>query len=185
MAQIVFSFTTSTTVREAAALNLSIRQLGDAFADLTGNPSDAFKVRRGFTAIQRGVELGLTDVVRRSAVVAAGELGQRTPIDTGNAVSSWTPSVTVPIIVEETARPSRSRGRLRARARREFTALRFGLDAFIGNGVPYIERLEDGHSQQAPSGFTAQTVTGVLRWLRSQGRRAIEAPIRQAARRFR
>lgn len=34
-----------------------------------------------------------------------------------------------------------------------------GLVHFIGNSVPYIEPLEDGHSRQAPNGMVGLTVT--------------------------
>ena len=36
-----------------------------------------------------------------------------------------------------------------------------GQDIWISNNLPYIERLEDGHSTQAPNGMVALTLTAV------------------------
>lgn len=87
---------------------------------------------------------------------------ERTPVDTGRARASWT------IIAGET--PDRSvapddfaggalAGNAAAKNRQGSVAL--ATSYVISNNLPYIEALENGHSQQAPSGMVTLAVADV------------------------
>ena len=50
----------------------------------------------------------------------------------------------------------------KGRARRGWVKRSSGKDKIVQNRVPYIERLENGYSKQAPNGFTKQAVTSTV-----------------------
>ena len=116
--------------------------------------------RRQRRFVIRGLER-LTE--RQSAALTLRiheNLVNATPVDTGWAKGNWVPSKGQPF-VEEVGRegnPSAARGR---QDRGEDQVRTFTLSdgrLFIVNNVPYIQVLNDGHSQQAPSGFVERAV---------------------------
>jgi len=92
-------------------------------------------------------------VVRRIAFEAFSGVVLKTPVDTGRARANWIPAVgEMPTgTVDGVASPL---GAI-ATAVGAFTA---GKVIFIANNLPYIARLEDGYSQQAPQGMVARTM---------------------------
>lgn len=95
-----------------------------------------------------------------------------TPVDTGRARAGWIIAKS-----ERTARFTPPPGRYNVPVSRsvsngEGTTLigtdvavpyEKGKDVCITNNVPYIEALDNGHSQQAPQGFTDRAVNEVVR----------------------
>jgi hypothetical protein len=67
---------------------------------------------------------------------------KRTPIDTGNAINGWWKAV----------------GQVATSAGGTLDKLTIKDDAFLSNNVEYIQRLEYGHSQQAPDGMVRLTI---------------------------
>lgn len=107
--------------------------------------------------MSRGVFPAFEEVARRHMIQIATEVVMRTPVDTGLARSSWTPALGQLSFFREAFIVSRSPGQGRVKARAAFRGFRLGERMTVSNGLAYIGRLEDGHSQQAPSGFIFQT----------------------------
>lgn len=90
--------------------------------------------------------VGLQDkVVRVTALNMLSDLGLQTPVDTGAARSNWLPSIGVPRreTIEKTDGPPAM----------NFSGYILGMKIFIANNLPYIRRLNEGHSKQANPGF--------------------------------
>lgn len=97
------------------------------------------------------VEEDLTKRVRTIALAMLQEIVLRSPVDTGrfrnnNIVSIVSPVYASTVETDASGAGTISRG----------TAVMSGLEpyttVFIQNNLPYAQRLEDGHSKQAPPG---------------------------------
>lgn len=93
---------------------------------------------------------------RALGLEALGRLVQKTPVDTGHARGNW-------FTAEDKAPLSQIEGRTESEARTEGAAViaNFNINdhnLHLTNNVPYIERLENGWSQQAPQGMAKRTV---------------------------
>ena len=94
----------------------------------------------------------LTDLVRATHMEALSRIVLRTPVDTGRARNSWQSTV---------GRPATTDLRLDdpiAEGERVLEGLAPFTPTYISSNVPYILRLEYGHSRQAPEGMVALTV---------------------------
>ena len=122
---------------------------------------------RSFSQFRRRIALrakqfgeGVETKMRRAAIKADQTLVFRTPFDTGRAKSNWLVSLDSPVLEEL---PVNEVGNKEAAER---IALDQGLNTigqfksprnsaiFISNSVPYIEKLDNGSSAQAPEGFS-------------------------------
>lgn len=93
--------------------------------------------------------------VRKTALVIARELVLSTPVDTSRARSNWV----VGLGGAETAEvPASSAGATISAAESEIARRKAGQDIYISNNVPYIGRLNDGSSAQAPAQFVEQAI---------------------------
>lgn len=97
-------------------------------------------------------------VIRKVAIDMTSRIVLRTPVDTGRARANWTVSLGSPVYasgvqVDKTGAATISRGTA------ALGAFKAGPSIWIANGLPYIERLEDGYSGQAPGGMVGLTVT--------------------------
>lgn len=92
-----------------------------------------------------------------------------TPIDTGWASANWLPSVGSPLILPgeakggEDGKPSlaevQARARIADQGVNEVLAWKpADGPIFSTNSVPYISRLNDGHSPQSPRGFVQAAI---------------------------
>jgi hypothetical protein len=100
----------------------------------------------------------LVETVREDVLGLAlevhGNLVEATPVDTGHARVNWTPTVAAPARAEiEGADPSSAVDPVAA-----FGPASPGDAMFITNNVPYIRRLNEGSSPQAPAGFVEKAV---------------------------
>lgn len=84
--------------------------------------------------------------MRAAAFAVDRELVNTTPVDTGRAKNNWLLSLNLP----DTRLLKSSEINLGASALEAFT---FRDDILITNNLPYIRRLNDGSSVQAPAGF--------------------------------
>jgi uncharacterized protein CbrC (UPF0167 family) len=109
----------------------------------------------------RGDVEAITGALRRAAervikaitVNVAAELVERTPVDTGWARANWVPSVGAPHAGTVGAPEAHDMGAHEA-GLGQVAAYRLDQGpTFVSNHVPYINRLNEGHSAQAPSGF--------------------------------
>lgn len=89
------------------------------------------------------------EIVRVTTNVQA-KLIEATPVDTSFARSNWTPSVGAP--AEGTVPIGRNLVAAAIKYRLEFGS------AFLTNNAKYIQRLNNGSSTQAPSGFVEQSI---------------------------
>ena len=91
---------------------------------------------------------------------------QTTPVDTGWARANWIPEIGLRDI-EPAPQPASggSAGAAGAQALAVSTVIaqyKFPEKIQVGNGVPYIGVLNDGHSAQAPSGFVQRAINKTL-----------------------
>lgn len=106
-------------------------------------------------AVER-VVIALSLNVVANLVAAPSEGG--TPVDTGWARANWVPSVGQPFAGLAGSRNAVSFGE---QAAGQAAVLGYRLSqgrAFVVNGVPYILRLNDGHSPQADPGFIERAI---------------------------
>jgi hypothetical protein len=97
---------------------------------------------------------------------AAANLTEDTPVDTGHASNNWVPSLDSPFedVDGSEEAPSRS---AQAAGIAAVAAYELPQVGYVANNVPYIGRLNEGSSSQAPSGFVE---AAVLRAIRTEGR---------------
>jgi hypothetical protein len=88
-----------------------------------------------------------------------------TPVDVGWARANWVPSIGSPVSKNLRDVPSTSANAAAAQAEQRSAVARiatgYRLDqgkVFISNNVPYILRLNDGSSNQAPAGFVQNAI---------------------------
>jgi hypothetical protein len=104
----------------------------------------AFKVK---------VEQKLEKTVRATSLLVLGELIKNTPVDTGRAKSNWWPEINVVSVeIREPSSGNEAQG-LAVAARYKLTDT-----IYISNNLPYIRRLNEGHSTQSPAGFVEAAV---------------------------
>lgn len=112
------------------------------------------------------IEEGVNRIVRTVGVVVDTNLVQGTPVDTGRARSNWQVQIGSPTRSEiaayapgfdgstegENTRAAIEQGKAVIQTRQP------GQDIFISNNLPYIGRLNEGYSSQAPSGFVQEAI---------------------------
>lgn len=94
-------------------------------------------------------------LVRRVAVTVDSELVFSTPVDTGRARSNWQVELNQP--ASGTAEPVAASAAVAA-AEAKIATAKPGDTIHITNNLPYIGRLNDGWSAQAPAGFVETAV---------------------------
>ncbi len=104
------------------------------------------KTRKRFTQFHQALTL---DAAKRAIL--------KTPVDTGRARGNWMMEVGKPAEGTAESTDSSGAGTVTAIASR-IRAIRFGVRSFIVNNLPYIRKLEYGHSKQAPAGMVRTTV---------------------------
>lgn len=120
----------------------------------TGNKSFAVDLK----AFAEKAEGRMDTVVRKITLDLDTRIVQRTPVDTGRAQNNWNIAPDTPdtSTTEETDKSEQS---IITKAQAEINRLKAGGKIFITNNLPYIEALEDGHSEaQAPNGMVAVTL---------------------------
>jgi len=107
--------------------------------------------------------LGVADKLRR----AASEGG--TPVHTGWARANWVPSVGGPEVNVVGSPDAVSDSAYDAGVAQVVTGYTTdkGL-VFVSNNVPYIQRLNDGSSKQAPAGFVQGAIARTVEELRKR-----------------
>ena len=80
-----------------------------------------------------------------------------TPVDTGRARANWQASINSPIDTVSSDSDS-SGGKTISQAQAAIATYRSGDTIHITNNLPYIKRLNEGWSKQAPAGFVDKAV---------------------------
>jgi len=93
--------------------------------------------------------------LRIAAIKTWGKIIRMTPVDTGRARSNWFIGMSVG---SEINTVNRRRGP--QYINKELPNDLLNNKVYLYNNLPYIERLEYGHSQQAPKGFVRISLLG-------------------------
>lgn len=123
----------------------------------------SFKARLNQRA--REVQENSNEVVKQVAATVAQVVIYGTPVDTGHARANWLAGIGTEPTNEDpsededgTATLIEIEGVLHTRKSEE--------DIYISNNVPYINRLNDGYSAQAPAGFVEQGINTAIQGLK-------------------
>lgn len=106
------------------------------------------------------VEEDLKERIRAIATALHGEVVSRSPVDTGrfrrnNIVSIGEPVFATTLELDPDGSETKAMGIAALSALKPYTVV------YIQNNLPYAERLENGHSKQAPAGIYGITFIGV------------------------
>ncbi|UAG58578.1 hypothetical protein Kaya_041 [Pseudomonas phage Kaya] len=101
-----------------------------------------------------------------TALAIVGDLAYKTPVDTSQALSNWRVTLDSPATGTIAPHyPGLQGSSQRASAAETINAAKSvlankkpGQAIFITNNLPYIRRLNDGYSAQAPAGFVERAV---------------------------
>lgn len=100
------------------------------------------------------VEPAVDDTLRKVALVANQTVIMATPVDTGRARANWQVSVDAPITEQVESTDANGALQRNVQVIRDY---RSG-PIILQNNVPYIGRLNDGWSAQAPAGFVERAL---------------------------
>ena len=106
-------------------------------------------------------------LIKKLALDITANLVEDTPVDTGWARANWVPSIGLPIV--ETAIPRDREDQISLVSGKlgeqqigiDKIALSYSIEMgsiFISNNVPYILKLNEGTSRQAPSAFVQAAI---------------------------
>jgi hypothetical protein len=105
------------------------------------------------------IEENASDIVRKAALAADQAVVSGTPVDKGTARLNWQVSTGAPITNTLPEPSSKEAGRRQAldQGKTAVEKWKVGDPAiYIANNLPYIKRLNDGYSAQAPEGMVDQ-----------------------------
>ncbi|AVI85601.1 hypothetical protein BTW15_01235 [Pseudomonas syringae pv. tomato] len=112
------------------------------------------------TAFIAQIEGDMTKQMRIIAMALLGEIVSRSPVDTGRFRGNTTVTIGSPVFsnsqtLDPTGSTSISKGASVLGGLKPFSII------YIQNNLPYAEKLENGHSKQAPSGVFGLAFAGV------------------------
>lgn len=108
---------------------------------------------------------GTEKAVRQAALAALTGATFATPVDKGVARANWNVEIGIPDLSY-----TDSTNATASIARGGVTIQKYNLNKgsiFISNNLPYIGRLENGYSRQAPEGMSKQAVASARQVFRS------------------
>lgn len=114
--------------------------------------------------VERVIRKLVLDIVA-NLVRAPGDGG--TPVDTGWARANWIPRIGAPLESPAGSRAAAEKGLLPSEQQQGIAAVATGYRlsrgaVYITNNVPYIVRLDQGSSKQAPAGFVRRAVAKAI-----------------------
>jgi hypothetical protein len=112
---------------------------------------------RRIVKIAASVEQGANKAKRAAGLAISQAVILATPVDTGRARGNWQVSDGSPIL-GTINRLDQSGGSTLGAARGVIETTRPGATLYISNNLPYINRLNEGWSAQAPAGFVERAV---------------------------
>lgn len=122
-------------------------------------------------AIAVGVEVNTDALVRKVALAVDRVVVTQTPVDTGRARANWQAAIGAAPGGEVGQYPAGAGGATGAAAAAQAIAQAQGVVAgykggeviHLTNNLPYIQRLNEGHSDQAPAGFVQAGIDAAIR----------------------
>ena len=116
--------------------------------------------------IGREIERFVERLMTKITLDIIANLVETTPVDTGWARANWIPELGLtdvpPAPRAEDQLVGSAKGAQSAAASSVISGYTFPGIIQVGNGVPYIGALNDGHSQQAPAGFVQRAINKAL-----------------------
>lgn len=107
-------------------------------------------------AYKRKVDDNLEKTVRATALTVMTNIVSNTPVDTGRARNNWNADINnVDTSITDQANPNTTGTEKITAALGSYKA---GDTINISNNLPYIRRLNEGHSKQAPANFVDKAV---------------------------
>lgn len=99
--------------------------------------------------------------VQAAAILIDNHLVLNTPRDTGRAAANWLPSLDVPdlTIIPPSETGERNSVSRDADIQASLTQFSFRNTIYITNNLPYINRLNEGHSDQHEGGFVEAAIS--------------------------
>lgn len=104
-------------------------------------------------------EKDLSALTRKLSLDVLTGVVTQTPVDTGRARGAWLAGST--LTSETPERLDSSGGGTIASGASEIATASFAQPIYVQNNVSYIRALENGHSQQAPQGMVAVTISNI------------------------
>lgn len=109
--------------------------------------------------------------IRQLASEISSELTENTPVDLGWARANWVANLNSPVVNTESLSKEDRKAKLNAQRARQSTAIVRIIttytvnqgEIFISNGVPYILRLNEGSSKQAPRNFIQDAIRDAVK----------------------
>lgn len=112
------------------------------------------------------------EIVRRAALAASSAVIIATPVDTGRARANWQVGIDKPVVTtRETMGVSPAPAIAEAQARVKGYDGNVHSAIYLTNNLPYIGRLNEGYSAQAPAGFVQAAIKMAIKSV--QGARLI------------
>lgn len=118
---------------------------------------------------EKEVTSGSEQVIKNVFIRAGLNIIQLTPVDTFLAISNWFPARNA--ISKKTTKNTNSFEKRRKEVKKVAERFRLGDYLSITNNLPYINRLENGYSKQAPSGMVKITSLYLDQWIREEARK--------------
>lgn len=120
-----------------------------------------------FATRKKGLNRALNTALQATALDAISRMIDRTPVDTGAAKAHWFARGT-PTESFDKDKVDKSGGATKTRAARDLKRVRIGDRVYLVNSAPYFFWLEQGTSDQAPSGVVTLTLAEMgLLWRRN------------------
>lgn len=121
---------------------------------------------RRMRQIGREIEPAVGGEVNRAAGLILATVVPATPVDTGRARGNWQVGVGYSVTneinrLDKTGQTAINQGRAAIAGRPP------GMSIYISNNVPYIGRLNEGYSAQAPAGFVEMAVRAAVLHIRN------------------
>lgn len=116
--------------------------------------------------IAQGIERNVDKQVIKTAILASQAVITATPVDTGRARSNWLASAGTSIN-EPIDREERGANTTLSENNAAISSRKSGQNVYISNNLPYIKRLNEGYSQQAPAMFVEKAVQTAVSFLKN------------------
>ena len=124
---------------------------------------------RQIRQVESGLNEAVSKVIGEMAFAAFSAIVLATPVDTGRARGNWQPSVGEPESGELNVQDKSGSSAI-GKSRSTFANYSLGPKIWFSNNVPYIQRLNEGHSQQAKvPGFVERAIQEGLSVLDNTG----------------
>ena len=107
------------------------------------------------------LEKTTSDAVKKLTLDVTANLIETTPVDTGHARANWVPSIGEPSRGEQSSAAAQVSGQAAVA-----TATQIDQPVYVSNNVPYIQKLNEGSSTQAPAGFIQRAVQRAIKMQR-------------------